>query len=268
MRGSSFSCKTASQKERKHYHDSMKKRRMLPLWTGLLLLASLACPLPAEAQLFKKPSALSREKGALYLEDATEREVKIATTVEAPVFSNLRGERRLGVIPAGRAVVVVAVSPTAVRVRGRALHDNVVGWVARTAVTPISDKLMDQLRAAVERRQTVDALIARKEIAMGMTPQEVEASLGPPTERNSRVDGQGRRDSLDYVTYRTVSQQVLQYDQFGRSYYALVPQKIETGRRSVDFLNGVVASYTESERLRQRGSSRFVPPPIILDGGW
>ena len=57
----------------------------------------------------------------------------------------------------------------------------------------------------------------------------------------------------------------MQYDQFGQPYYAFVPQKIETGRRSVDFVNGVVSSYTESERLRQRGSGRFVPPPIILE---
>jgi len=31
---------------------------------------------------------------------------------------------------------------------------------------------------------------------------------------------------------------------------------------------GVVAGYTESERLRGRGNGRFVPPPIILEGGW
>ncbi len=246
----------------------METPRMIRSWTLVLLAAVLAAPVPATAQLFSKPSALSREKGALYLEDATNREMKLLTTAEAPVFSNLRGERRLGVIPAGRTVVVIAVSPKALRVRGRALHDNVVGWISRSAVTPVPEKLVDQIRAATERRQAVEALIAKKEIAMGMTPEEVEASLGPPSERNSRVDAQGRRESLDYITYRTVSQQVLQYDQYGRAYYVLVPQKVETGRRSVDFVNGVVASYTESEKLRGRGNGRFVPPPIILEGGW
>ena len=241
----------------------MQTRRIFP--TLIAFIAVLGLAAPAGAQLFRKPSALSREKGALYLEDATDKEIRLTTTAEAPVFSNLRGERRLGFIPAGRSVTIVAVSNTALRVRGRAIHDNVVGWIARTAATPIDETFVAQLRAAGARRQAVDALIVKKEIAVGMTPAEVEAALGPPSERNSRVDAQGRRESLDYVTYRTVSQQVLQYDQYGRPYYTLIPQKIETGRRSVDFVNGIVASYTESERLRQRGAGRFVPPPIILE---
>jgi len=241
----------------------MQTRRTFSALLALMMAAGLA--VTARAQLFRKPSALSREKGALYLEDATDKEIRITTTAEAPVFSNLRGERRLGVIPAGRSITVVAVGNNALRVRGRAMHDNVVGWIARSAATPLNERFIAQLRAAGERRREVDALIAKKEIAVGMTPEEVEAALGPPSERNSRVDAQGRRDSLDYITYRTVSQQVLQYDQYGRPYYALVPQRIETGRRSVDFVNGIVASYTESERLRQRGHGRFVPPPIILE---
>lgn len=242
----------------------MQTRRLFLSLTGVMALAA-ALPTSAEAQIFGKPSALSREKGALYLEDATDREIKLQTIAEAPVYSNLRGERRLGVIPSGRPVVIVAITPTAIRVRGRAVHDNVVGWIARAAATPLDAKFVEQIRAATERRKEVDALIAKKEIAIGMTPQEVEASLGPPSERNSRVDAQGRRDTLDYITYRTVSRQVVQYDQFGRPFYTFVPQKIETGRRSVDFVNGVVASYTESERLRQRGAGRIVPPPIILE---
>ena len=233
--------------------------------TLVAFIAAIGLTIPADAQRFRKPSALSREKGALYLEDATEKEIRLVTTSEASVFSTLRGERRLGVIPAGRSVTIVAVSNTALRVRGRAVHDNVVGWIARSAATPIDEKFISHVRAAGERRQAVDALIAKKEIAVGMTPEEVEAALGPPSERNSRVDAQGRRDSLNYITYRTVSQQVLQYDQYGRPYYTLIPQKLETGRRSVDFVNGLVASYTESERLRQRGNGRFVPPPIILE---
>lgn len=240
----------------------MQTRRTFSTWIAIIAAAGLAAP--AGAQLFRKPSALSREKGALYLEDATDKEFRLTTTTEAGVFSNLRGERRLGVIPAGRSVTVVAVGNTALRVRGKAMHDNVVGWIARSAVAPIDEKLITQLRAAVERRQAVDALIAKKEIAVGMTPEEVEAALGPPSERNSRVDAQGRRESLDFITYRTVSQQVMQYDQYGRPYFVLVPQKIETGRRSVDFLNGVVASYSENERLRPRGNGRLVPPPVIL----
>lgn len=246
----------------------MQTRRILLRQLGFLTLLSLASASPAPAQLFKKASALSREKGAIYLEDATDKDVKVTTTAEAEVFSNLRGERRLGVIPPGRSVSIIAISKTALRIRGRAVHDNVVGWIARSAATPVNEKFIEQLRAAAERRQTVDALIAKKEIAVGMTQEEVEAALGAPSERNSRVDASGRRDSLDYITYRTVSRQVVQYDQFGQPYYVFVPQKIETGRRSVEFVNGVVASYTESERLRQRGAGRLVPPPIILEGGW
>ena len=234
----------------------------------LILLGLFAMTGPCSAQLFKKPSGLIREKGALYLEDATEREMRAITTAESPVFSDLKGQRRLGVIPANRSVTVVAITRTAMRVRGRALHDNVVGWIARSSATPLDEKLVSQIRAASERRQAVDALIFKKEIAIGMTTSEVEAALGQPSERNSRVDAQGRLDSLAYVTYRTITRQLVQYDQFGRAYSTFVPQKVETGRRSVEFLNGIVSAYTESERLRQRRSGITVPPPVILEGGW
>lgn len=241
----------------------MQIRRLL---FSLVVYTFAAGPvLQAPAQL-RTRSALSREKGAVYVEDATSKELKVRTLTEAQVFTNLRGERRLGVIPAGREVGVIAISKTALRVRGRALHDNVVGWIARTAATPLDPKLIDQLEAAGERRRSVDELIAKKEVAIGMTTEEVLEALGTPTDRRSRVHAQGREDSYEYITYRTITRPVVQYDGFGNPYYAYVSDRVETGRLTVDFRDGVVSAYSEREKLRRRGGQRLVAPPVFLHG--
>ncbi len=208
-------------------------------------------------------SNLSREKDALYVEDILPKPMRLKVTKEAVVYNTLTGERRLGVIPAGRIVSVVALHEKAIRVRGRAEHDDVSGWVAKASLQEIDPQVMDRITRMVERHRQVEELIRNREVALGMTPEEVERVLGKPTRTSSKLDKTGQSVVYEYVMYRSVPQRTAMRDQFGRIFYTTTYVKMETGRRTVAFENGTAASIEES--TDHSGPYKVVPMPVEID---
>ena len=208
-------------------------------------------------------SNLSREKDALYLEDVLKKPIRLKIKSDAIVYNNLAAERRLGLIPAGTVVNVVAVNERALKVRGKAEHADVSGWVGKTFLEELDPRVTENLTKMLERQKLVEELIQKKIVALGMTSAEVELVLGPPSKRSSRVDKGGQVEVFDYITYKLVPQQVAQRDQVGQIFYTLVNTKVETGRRSVTFENHIVSAIEESQE--RGGRSSIVPAPIDID---
>lgn len=208
-------------------------------------------------------SNLGREKDALYLEDVLKKPLKLKVKADAIVYNNLGAERRLGVIPAGTLVNVVAINDKALRVRGKAEHDDVSGWVGRAFLEELDPRITETLTKMMERQKLVDELIRQKTVAIGMTSAEVDLVLGAPSKRTSRVDKTGQVEIYEYITYRIIPQQVAQRDQNGQVFYTLVNNKVETGRRTLTFENRVVSAIEESEAKAPK--SGIVPIPIEID---
>lgn len=208
-------------------------------------------------------SNLTREKDALYLEDVLKKPLRLKVKSDAVVYNNLAAERRLGLIPAGTLVNVVAVNDRALRVRGKAEHADVSGWVGKAFLEELDPHVTENLTKMLERQKLVEELIQKKIVALGMTSAEVERVLGPPSKRTSRLDKGGQFEVYDYITYKLVPQQVAQRDQTGQIFYTLVNTKVETGRRSVTFENHIVSAIEESQE--KGGHSSIVPAPIEID---
>ena len=208
-------------------------------------------------------SSLGREEGALYLEDVLKKPLRMKVKADAVVYNTVSAERRLGVIPAGTTVNVVAISERALRVRGRAEHDDVSGWVGRAFMEELDPKLTENLTKMMERQKLVEELIHQKAVAIGMTTAEVEQALGTPNKRSSRVDKSGQVEIYDYITYKIVPQQVPQRDQTGQVFYTIVNTKVETGRRSITFENRIVSAIEENQE--KGAKSGIVPMPIEID---
>ena len=208
-------------------------------------------------------SHLTREKDALYLEDVLKKPIRLKVKSDAIVYNNLVAERRLGLIPAGTVVNVIAVNDRALRVRGKAEHADVSGWVGKSFLEELDPRVTENLTKMLERQKLVEELIQKKIVALGMTSAEVERVLGPPSKRSSRVDKGGQFEVYDYIAYKLVPQQVAQRDQTGQIFYTLVNTKVETGRRSVTFENHIVSAIEESEQ--KGGRSSVVPAPIEID---
>lgn len=230
---------------------------------GLVLLAG-AVPGGVRAQL--GDSKLIKEDGAVYIEELFDRPWSVQVVKPAAVYSNLTAERWLGNLLPGRSAELLAISEKAYRVRGRAKQGQVAGWVSKSAIEGIDADMEKKLVKFYQRQLLVQDLIANNQVALGMTVAEVEASLGQPDARNSKVDTEGRKDVLEYITYQRVPQTSYVRDRFGQLLQTTTYIKVETGRVSLSFENELVASIEESEGadLVEGGKVRIVPPPILI----
>ena len=137
-----------------------------------------------------------------------------------------------------------------------------------------------------ERRREVDALIARNEVAIGMTLDEVTRSLGKPQKRSSRVSRDGSTQVFEYIRYKLIPQTVYSpayvesitgvrpdprarletvVVRGGYGYNAsTVYVKVPVGTINVSFADGIVESIEESEGTLVGANASIVVPPINL----
>jgi len=225
-----------------------------------ILLALLAAPLSAPAQT----TTLARERGAIYLEDILPNALSMTVKKKAPIYYDVGGKRRLGTFLGNQQVRIEAVSERAFRVRGRATHAVVSGWVG-TAFFEIPDPdFVANIKKLQQRHESVQKLIAKNQIALGMTPGEVVASLGEPDSRSSVVNAAGVEETLDFIIYERVPRIVIRHDVYGRPFRTTVWVKTETGRRSVDFKDGLVSAIRKNQKTVPRRRLPTVPPPVVI----
>ncbi len=250
----------------------MKFRAFLPL-----LFAILAFIPDAHAQ-FRRPgivtveredrtsSRLAQEDGAIYLEGMVVDDLVIRVSKAAPVYSTLGAERWLGNFLPNQNAVLIAVSDKAYRLRARAKQGQIAGWVSKGAVEGLPPDFEANLEKFYERYVVVKDLIDNHQVALGMTLDEVVASIGPPDKRSSKVTQEGRTDALEYISYQRVPRSGVGYDAFGVPVSATSYVEVESGRVQIEFSNDTVTSIEESEGvdLSQSGGLVVVPPPIFL----
>ncbi len=201
---------------------------------------ALAAPPPPTGQLLREP-------GAIYLEDFAKHSVKIGVVADAPIFFQPDKVRSLGVLRAGQTVELQAVSDTLYRVRGQAQQGQVAGWVDPKFLGPLKPEFLAALKQNAVRRDAILALIARNEVAINMTPDEVLTSLGKPTKKTSRLDAGGRQETWEYTRYERVPQQTTSRDIYGRLVTSVYYIKVAKGNLSIVFDNNLVSSLEQSE---------------------
>ncbi|MGB8352613.1 MAG: hypothetical protein WCD79_01865 [Chthoniobacteraceae bacterium] len=205
-----------------------------------------------------------REPGVIYLEDLLPKPVKIDVVQEAPIYFDLDFGRYLGVLKKGQLVELQALTDTAFRVKGQAQQGQVAGWVEPKYLGALKPDFIANLKRASQRQQEVKALIAKKEAAINMTPEEVIASLGKAGKTSSRLDAAGRHDVWDYIRYETVPQQTSGYDRFGNLVTNTIYVKVPAGKLSIIFDNNLVTALEQSDdnQAAKNGQTKIVATPI------
>ncbi len=210
-------------------------------------------------------SALPREAGAIYLEDLAIRPVKVAVIGEAPVHSQIANGNFLGVLRRGSTAEVLAISATALRVRGTAQQGGVAGWVPATGVTALKADFVESVKKNAQRKADVDALIAKGEVALNMTHEEVTAALGKAQKKSSKLDAKGRQEVWEFIRYARIPQETTVQDALGRPVITTVYVKVPAGKLAVTFENNLVAALEQSEGTTEVGApTRLVPAPVVL----
>lgn len=242
-------------------------RRLL---TGLLAFLAAPVPLPAQLPLGgglarRAESRLADEPGTITIEGLLPNPVIVKVAHEATIYYHSDLQRPLGSMAPGTVVTLVALGETAYRVRGRARHGDVAGWLRPTDVISPDPDLHENLKKVYARQKQVRELIANKEVALGMTLEEVRESLGKPARTSSKVTAFGREDTLEYATFERVPQAVTARDAFGRIIQSIVYVKVETGTLSVQLKDNIVEAIEEKQGNPLGGGGvKIVVPPILL----
>lgn len=227
-----------------------------------------------------------REPGVIYLSDFEEvKAPRLPLTAAAPCFFNADMRRSAGVLRFPQNVELVAVSRDGMfRVRGQARQGGVAAWIEPHFLGGIPDDFIAKLRAADKRRIEVEALIAKNEIAIGMTLDEVARSLGRPQKRSSTTDREGSSQTFEYIRYKLVPQAIYT-PTYAQTVLGVRPDpnhppqtvvvrggmgiaastiyvKVPVGTTSVSFSNGIVESIRESEGTLVGANASIVVPPI------
>lgn len=223
-------------------------------WPLALLLVAL--PLPAFA------SPVVREEGVIYLSDFSDKPLRVQLEHPARAFFEPTFSRYAGTLRFPQNVELVAVTDHAYRVRGIAQQGQILGWIPPDDLEPLEPDFLANLRAAEERRRTVEALIAKKEIAIGMTPDEVQRSLGRPQKTSNRITGDGSTQVWEYISYELVPQQTTVWTPSGPA-VSTTYIRVPTGTLAAHFHDGVVSEIDQSEGNLFGGKVTVVVPPLF-----
>ena len=215
----------------------------------LSCLATVFLTLHAQAAT---SGAVIREEGSIYLEDLLVKPARLATIEDAPIYYHSDMARFLGTLKKGQIVELQAVSDTAYRVRGMAQQGQVAGWVDPKYLNPLKKDFLDNLKQNAARRKEVQALIAKNEVAINMTPEEVMQALGKPGKKTSKMDAKGREDIWEFIKYKLVPHETVGRDTLGNLVRSVNYTKEPAGKLSVTFANNLVSSLeqTESDLVR------------------
>jgi len=240
---------------------------MKALSVTLLTACLLTQPLGAQGlDWLEKKSPLSTEKGALYVEDILEEPIKLRVLKQAPIYYQLDMRRHLGTMARGTEVTIVALSDKGLyRVRGKATHGGVSGWMRAQDLAGTDPKFAENLRKLYARQKIILDLVKNKQIALGMTPAEVVASIGKPSRTAVKIAANGKNETYEYITYDRVPQYRTTIDQYGRPFTSTYYVKVETGKLTVTMKDGSVSEIEETEgNPLGDGGLIQVPPPIVL----
>lgn len=207
-----------------------------------------------------------RETGAIYLSDFAAKPMKLKVLEPAPAYFDLTTRRYAGTLRAAQIVEVQAISDKLYRVRGNAQQGQILGWVDPKFLQPIPKDVLAALMKSEERRKTVEALIAKNEVALGMTTDEVQLSLGKPQKKTSRASKDKALEQIfEYVKYNLVPQTTNVIGPGGIMNIATTYIKTPVGTLTVTFKDGIAESLDQSEgSVASGGETTIVAPPILV----
>ena len=230
---------------------------------SILFAALLLC---ASAYGGAISGAVIREEGAIYLEDLLVKPARLATIADAPIYYHNDLGRYLGTLRKGQIVELQAITDKAYRVRGVAQQGQVAGWVDPKYLNPLKKDFVENLKQNAARLEQVRALIARNEVAINMTPEEVQQALGKPTKKSSHVDASGRQDTWEFIRYERVPQETVGRDFNGNLVSTITYIKVPTGKVAITFANNLVSSLEQTEGSLEKGAQpKIVTAPFAVN---
>ena len=212
-----------------------------------------------------KSSLLNDDPEVVYAEEFTDKKIEFLVVKPATVFSTRKGGRKLGILKVDSKVSFIGMTGKAYKIRGTAIHGGVSGWVSPRLLGSKDKDFVENLKKVYERQKVVRELIAKHEVAIGMSVEEVGASLGKPTKTKVRQTVKGRTGVWEFIQYEEQDHyQAVRDPVTGRVFRQYShTTKEETGKVVVEFENEVVTAIEESEN-NGGGRVKIVVPPLVF----
>lgn len=238
----------------------MKKAWSFPV------LSSLVCALvlPVGAA----PSLLDSDPEVVYVREFTDDKIELLVAKEGPVYSSKKGKfggTWLGQLQKDTKVELVGFNESAYQIRGTSNRGGVSGWVSPKILASKDKDFIENFKKVYDRQIQVRALIANKEVAIGMTMDEVNEALGRPTKTKVRQSAKGQSGHWEYVEYEEVPHYDTVIDPITKRAYRQLSHvtQEEKSKLVVEFENDVVTAIEESES-RNGGRVKIVVPPVYF----
>ena len=192
-------------------------------------------------------------------------EMILLVVKEATVFATKKGGSNLGTYPVDTKLRLLGMTDKGYKVKGKAKHSLVTGWVSPKNLASKQPKFVEELKQYYERELAIRELIANKEVAIGMTIDEVEQSVGQPTKKESRITKDGRTGKWEFIKGKEQKHYTNTVDpRTGQVFRRFSHVTIEEQEKlTIEFENNVVTAISSLEN-NSAGNIRIIVPPIIF----
>lgn len=206
------------------------------------------------------------EMGVVYVEEIAPKGIKLKVEKPGWIYSTNEGGRKRGSLKVGIDVELVSFTEKAYFVRGK--RDNgigVSGWVTPAAFSSKDPKFVEKLKQVHTRQLLVRELIEKKEVAIGMTPEEVSQVHTRPTKTKVKRTAKGQTTIWEFIEYDAINHYNTVRDPYTGQIYRQLTHTTneETSKIVIEFENGYASSIEISEN-NGPGNPTIVGVPVIF----
>jgi hypothetical protein len=225
--------------------------------TSWLALMAMCCAAARAAEI--------RYDDVLYLDELKQPALEMKVLDRTALLFSRDARSVIAHLAKGQSVTLIGFGEKLHYVAAQIVTGPARGWVAAEALEAPPASLVEELKRRKAKALEHRALIERHEIVVGMTPEEVEASLGKP-ERKARLRTQtGEEEQWFYITYRYVPHYQTTYDSKGQPWQSVVYFREPAGHKIVTFRGGLVVEIAEeAETKRPRPGNIVLPQPPVI----
>ncbi|MBJ7396228.1 MAG: hypothetical protein JHC76_09295, partial [Akkermansiaceae bacterium] len=177
-----------------------------------IIASLLVLSMHGQIKRAERKSLLDSDPNVVYLDQTLKKVIDLKVIKEATVFSDKEGKQRLGMLKANQTVRLEAITDKIYRVRGQGTRDGIAGWVAPWAFSSTDPEFVEHLKLLYERQIQIQNLIAKNQVAVGMTLDEVSLSKGNPTKTTVRKTASGQSGRWEYIEYEEIKNYVNEVD--------------------------------------------------------
>ena len=229
---------------------------------------SLVAVLMSGSLQAQRPSLLDSDPEVVYTKDFAAEKIELLVAKPGSVYSSKKGKNGgtlLGQLKKDTKVELIGFNENAYQVRGTSVRGGISGWVSPKALASKDKDFIENLKRVYQRQIQVRSLIANREVAIGMSMNEVVQSLGRPTKTKLRQTAKGQTGQWEYIEYEEVKHFQSVFNPVTRSYFRQfthVTQE-EVSKIVVEFEEDVITAIEQTEDSGFRSVKTVIPPFVL-----